>query len=250
MDGELREKGKSVKISSRLCAHESFCNFRLLADARAANKTYEKSHFLSRRSIYSTMKSARARTAFSIIRDYVIRNKKAIVCFGVMLAAGLVIGIVSTINGHGDGFERIPRSDMEFGSVKMFFYSNLALVLGYAVILISCYGTRLVFLAVAPFLALGIFFGKYICLLIACYEVLGLINLFMIYIPFFLAAFVCLTLAAVALLNNCGCSVECGGKLRPSVAEFLKILGVNIAINFVLFIIIGSFCKVIIVVGY
>lgn len=196
------------------------------------------------------MKSMRARIFVSSVRSFLDTNKKIVVCACVIFVLGIIIGVISAVNAFEGEFEHIPRSEIEYGAAKVFFISALILCGGYVVILISGYGAKTVFLAVVPIILLGVYCGKYVCLLVACYETAGIINLLCVYLPFFIATFVCFMLATIAALKNPCADSSCNSGLRPSFIGVLKMLGINIAINFALFLIIGSMTKVIIVAVY
>ena len=70
----------------------------------------------------------------------------------------------------------------------------------------------------------------------------------LIYLPFFLCTFCCFVLCAtVTVAPECGCK---NGGLKPSFVNTLKIFAFNVAIAFVLFVIVGSIFKVIVVTLY
>lgn len=169
----------------------------------------------------------------------------------MILLLGIIIGVISAINATDGNFERVARADMEFGAVKVFFFSSLALCGSYVILLISGINNKTVIVAIIPFFVLGFFMGEYMCALIARYEGLGLLNLIFIYLPFFIVSFVCMLVALTVILSaSCGsCSCESGG-LKPSFVSTLKIFGINIAISVVLFLIIGAIFGVIIVSLY
>lgn len=195
------------------------------------------------------MRYTRLRVITAELSDFLRINKKLVICFLSVFAAGLIVGIVATINSYGGTFERISRSDVDFGAVKVFFFSILILAGGYLVLLISASNPKLIFIAIVPYVALGVFMGKYVCLLIARYASLGLLNLFLIYLPFFLLTFVCMLAGGVTALNFVGCESEGRFRLRPPFVRLLKAYGVNVACCFLIFLIIGSMTGVIIVSG-
>ena len=80
------------------------------------------------------------------------------------------------------------------------------------------------------------------CLLVAVYGITGTVNMIVIYIPFFLVTFVCMAVAGARAASAVGCN-----RVRASALSLLKIYGVNTAADFVIFVIIGSFVKVIVV---
>ena len=89
---------------------------------------------------------------------------------------------------------------------------------------------------------LGYFFGKYMCLLVAVYGATGIVNLLVIYTPFFLVTFLSMTVAGARAARAVGC-----GRVRSSALVLLKVYGVNMAVDFVIFVLVGAFVKVIVV---
>lgn len=191
--------------------------------------------------------SMRTQSAISSLKSYFSKNKKVIICTFLAFFVGVVAGIISCIRSVDGEFERVARADMEFGAAKVFFISLLPLIGGYFVILIAGINSKTVFLIFLPFLTLGFMCGDYSCALIARYESLGLVNLLLIYLPFFLATLVCFVISSVSSLSP-DCS--CASKIKPSVLIAIKVLCVNVAIAFVLFLVVGSIFGVIIVKSY
>lgn len=193
--------------------------------------------------------SLRVKSVLSAIKSFVSDNKKVIICATIIFALGITVGVISAFGAVGDdGFERVARADMEFSSAKVFFVSLLALLGCYVVFLLSGINAKTIFLIVIPFFALGFVTGEYSVALIARYETTGLLNLLLIYLPFFLCTFCCFVLCAViAAAPDCAC---CKTGLNPSFVQTVKVFGANVAIAFVLFIIIGAIFKVIVVSLY
>lgn len=193
--------------------------------------------------------SLRAKTVLCAIKAFVSDNKKVIVCSSIVFMAGIVVGVISAFRAVGeDGFERVARADMEFAAAKVFFYALLALLGCYAIFLIGGINSKTIFLIIIPFFALGFILGEYSVALIARYQTTGLIDLLAIYLPFFLCTFFCFLLCAASqVAPDCEC---CSSGLKPSFVQTLKIFGINIAIAFVLFIIVGSIFGVIVVSLY
>lgn len=193
--------------------------------------------------------SLRVKSVLSAIKSFVSDNKKVIICATIIFALGITVGVISAFGAVGDdGFERVARADMEFSSAKVFFVSLLALLGCYVVFLLSGINAKTIFLIVIPFFALGFVTGEYSVALIARYETTGLVNLLLIYLPFFLCTFCCFVLCAViAAVPDCAC---CKTGLKPSFVQTVKVFGANVAIAFVLFIIIGAIFKVIVVSLY
>lgn len=191
----------------------------------------------------------RTKTFLSALKTFVSDNKKVIMCALVVFSLGVTVGVISAFRAVGDdGFERVARADMEFGSAKVFFVALLALFGCYAVFLISGVNSATVFLIILPFFALGFVSGEYSVALIARYETTGLVNLLLIYLPFFLCTFCCFVLCAVAMVApDCACR---RAGLKLSFVATLKIFGVNALLAFVFFIIIGSIFNVIVVSLY
>lgn len=193
--------------------------------------------------------SYRARSLISSLKDFFKDNKKVLVCACVVFLIGIVIGVIAVVRSVDGEFERIPRSEADFGGTKVFFIACLALLGAYVILLASGINTKTVFLVILPFLALGFVSGQYGCALIARYGGIGLVNLFVAYIPFFLCSFICFSLCAVSVLApDCGCSN--GTELKNSFVQTLKLFAINVAISFVIFVIIGSIFGVIIIEVY
>lgn len=192
--------------------------------------------------------SLNLRGATSAVRGFLSRNKKCAVSFSVLFVVGIIIGIIVAVNANGGEFERVLQKDVEYGAVKVFFFSSLIIGAGYAVIIVASVSRKVTFVAVVPFLVLGLYFGRYICILTACFGASGIINLIVIYIPFFLCTFICMLFGGCAALQQaliCSCSY-CG-LLRPSVSVLLKAYGINCALSFVIFLILGLMTKVIVI---
>lgn len=193
--------------------------------------------------------SLRVKSVLSAIKSFVSDNKKVIICATIIFALGITVGVISAFGAVGDdGFERVARADMEFSSAKVFSVSLLALLGCYVVFLLSGINAKTIFLIVIPFFALGFVTGEYSVALIARYETTGLLNLLLIYLPFFLCTFCCFVLCAViAAAPDCAC---CKTGLKPSFVQTVKVFGANVAIAFVFFLIIGAVFKVIVVSLY
>ena len=193
--------------------------------------------------------SLRVKSVLSAIKSFVSDNKKVIICATIIFALGITVGVISAFGAVGDdGFERVARADMEFSSAKIFFVSLLALLGCYVVFLLSGINAKTIFLIVIPFVVLGFVTGEYSVALIARYETTGLLNLLLIYLPFFLCTFCCFVLCAViAAAPDCAC---CKTGLKPSFVQTVKVFGANVAITFVFFLIIGAVFKVIVVSLY
>lgn len=193
--------------------------------------------------------SLRVKSVLSAIKSFVSDNKKVIICATIIFALGITVGVISAFGAVGDdGFERVARADMEFSSAKVFFVSLLALLGCYVVFLLSGINAKTIFLIVIPFFALGFVTGEYSVALIARYETTGLVNLLLIYLPFFLCTFCCFVLCAViAAALDCAC---CKTGLKASFVQTVKVFGANVAIAFVFFLIIGAVFKVIVVSLY
>ena len=193
--------------------------------------------------------SLRVKSVLSAIKSFVSDNKKVIICATIIFALGITVGVISAFGAVGDdGFERVARADMEFSSAKIFFVSLLALLGCYVVFLLSGINAKTIFLIVIPFVVLGFVTGEYSVALIARYETTGLLNLLLIYLPFFLCTFCCFVLCAViAAAPDCAC---CKTGLKPSFVQTVKVFGANVAIAFVFFFIIGAVFQVIVVSLY
>lgn len=179
----------------------------------------------------------------SWLSDFIADNKREFLCFSITFALGIVVGIIVTVSNCGGEFEKIRGAEIEYGAVKVFFFSALLIFIGYFVIAIAATNKKLNFIAVFPFPILGYFFGQYITLLVGCYGGVGIINLIFVYAPFFLCTFACMLFGACIAINL---PPHCGS-VRQSTITLLKFYGVNVLINFVIFLIIGAITKVIVV---
>ena len=189
----------------------------------------------------------RGNTLLFAIKDFLCVHKKTFLCFSLVFIAGLVVGIVSEVNSVGGEFERLAKNDMVFGAVKVFFFSSFFLFAGYGVVIISATIKGVSFVAVIPFVVIGYLFGAYTTALIGSYGGVGIMNLVFIYMPFYLITFLCMAVAgciAMKRANNCGCKERI---LKPSVSVLLKGYVVNVLASFVIFLLIGSVTKVVVV---
>lgn len=188
------------------------------------------------------MKLTGFRAAWGVVRDFCRDNRKSVISFCAVFVLGLIIGIFITIDSAGGEFERISRADMEFGSVKVFFTTSFMVLVGYGVLVLGAAAPALAFAGLAVFAVHGYYFGKYLCLLVGIYGVTGIVNIIFIYVPFFVFTLVCMIVAGVRALNTVGCN-----RLKTAGLALLKIYGINMAFNFVIFVIVGAFTKVIVV---
>ena len=188
------------------------------------------------------MKMTGLRTARGVVKDFLKENKKSVLSFGIVFALGIAVGIFVTISAAGGEFERVARADMEFGAVKVFFTSAVAVLAGYGVLLLAACAPALAPVSLLSFGVLGYFFGKYMCLLVAVYGASGILNLIVVYMPFFLCTFLCMTVAGARAARAVGC-----GRVRASAIVLLKVYGVNMAVDFAIFVLVGAFVKVIVV---
>ena len=131
---------------------------------------------------------------------------------------------------------------MEFGAVKVFFTTGFAVLLGYGVLLAAACAPAVAPVSLLSPAVLGYFFGKYMCLLVAVYGATGIVNLLVIYAPFFLVTFLSMTVAGARAARAVGC-----GRVRSSALVLLKVYGVNMAADFAIFVLVGAFVKVIVV---
>ena len=182
------------------------------------------------------------RAARGVIKDFLKENRKSVLGFSAVFALGVVIGIFVTISAAGGEFERVARADMEFGSVKVFFTSSFALLAGYGVLLLAACAPALALVSLLSFAVLGYFFGNYLCLLVAVYGATGVLNLIVIYLPFFLLTFACMVVGGARAAKALGC-----GRVRSTALLMLKVYGVNVALDFVIFVLLGVFVKVLVV---
>jgi hypothetical protein len=182
------------------------------------------------------------------IKDFLSEHKKTFVCFALIFVAGIVVGIVSEVNSVGGQFERINKNDIVFGQVKVFFFSSLILAVGYGVLVLSSTIKTASFIAIIPFAIVGYMFGAYTTVLVGVYGGVGVINLLFVYVPFFTITFFVLSVTGCVALrsgNSCGCKEKF---LKPSVSILLKGYVVNVIASFVIFLLVGSVTKVVVVV--
>ena len=186
--------------------------------------------------------------AIYAVKDFFATNTKSAVCFSIIFFIGIVVGIVSAVNAVDGVFEKIAQSEMVFGSVKVFFYSALFLMIGYFLFAIASCIRGMSFIAVLPFVVLGYLCGKYMTVLVGVYGGIGIINLIFIYIPFYIGAFVLFLICACIALRQANICTCAGSILRPSVATVLKLFGFNVLLNVLIFLLIGAMVDVIVVV--
>lgn len=202
------------------------------------------------------MRARCGKTILNEIRDFFCDNKKFIICFTISMIIGLIIGIVAEINGNNGEFERIYDNDIVYSATKVFFFSALYLAIGYFVIIVCSVYRGCMFLSIIPFFLIGFFLGEYMCRLISIYGSTGVFNLVFVYLPFLLAEFCCLMLCAInAFGNSCGRSQasacnsnRCGHSCSPFILIVAKWYAINIIVNFVVIMCVGSIVKVIVIV--
>lgn len=249
---EIRLEAEFQKIqfyARRYLVHNAsvtLCGCRFLMFLRRISpimaKGVKHGHTGAAAGIRCCMKSTGLRSALGIIKDFCRDNRKSVISFCALFALGIVIGIFITIDSAGGEFERISRADMEFGSVKVFFTTSFMVLAGYGVLLLGAGAPAFAVAGLVVFAVHGYYFGKYVCLLVAMYGATGVVNMIVVYIPFFLVTLVCMIVAGVRALNTVGCN-----RFRTAGLALLKTYGLNIAVNFVVFVIIGAFTKVIVV---
>lgn len=186
----------------------------------------------------------------SAFRSFFAKNKKVIICSCVIFVLGIVVGAVSAWRAVGGEFEEVLPKDAETGGARVFFFSTLALIGCYALVLLSGINEKTVFLAIIPIFLAGFFLGRYSAALIGRFGALGVANLIFAYIPFFLCTFVCLSLSTVAVMSTDCAKTALTSNLKLSFVDTLKLFGINVLIGFVLFVLIGSIYGVIIVSVY
>lgn len=186
----------------------------------------------------------------SALKSFLSKNKKIIICSLIVFALGIIVGAVSAWRAVGGEFEEVLPKDADTGGARVFFFSTLALIGCYGVILLSGINNKTVFLAIIPVFLLGFFFGRYSAALIGRFGALGIANLVFAYAPFFICTFVCFVLSTIAVMNIDCAKTAISSSLKPSFVDTLKLFGINVAIGFVLFVLIGSIYGVIIVTVY
>lgn len=177
-------------------------------------------------------------------------NKKIIVCSIVIFLMGVLSGVFSCLRAVGGEFEEVLAKDADLGGARVFFFSILALCGCYALILISGASNKVVLLSIIPFFLDGFFLGRYACALIGRYGALGVANLLFAYLPFFIATLVCFILSTIAVMQSSCANNSKSGILKQSFVDTLKLFGINVAISFVLFILVGAIYGVIVVEVY
>ena len=194
--------------------------------------------------------SARLCSIKSALRDFFSKNKKVVICSLVVFVLGIIVGAVSAWRAVGGEFEEVLPKDADTGGARVFFFSALALVGCYGLILVSGINNKTVFLAIIPVFLVGFFFGRYATALVGRFGSLGIANLIFAYAPFFICTFVCFVLSTVAVMNADCAKTAINSNLKPSFVDTLKLFGINVAIGFVLFVLIGSIYGIIIVTVY
>lgn len=175
----------------------------------------------------------------SELGDFFKANAKIIISVVVIFALGVALGVALAFRAVGGEFESVARVDAETGAGKVFFLSLLALLASYALVLLSGLNKKTVFLSCIPYFVIGFMCGRFSAMLLCRYELFGLLNFLFVYLPVFVLSLILLALATVRALDS-SCS-ECadGAKLKPSFVAILKLFGINAAINFVFFILVG-----------
>lgn len=192
--------------------------------------------------------SFRVRAVLSQLKSFFKANKKVIICALVIFLIGIIVGVLSAFGAVSEGFERVARDQMQFASAKVFFISILALLGAYIIFLLAGINNKTILLAILPFFALGFVLGEYATALVARYEVTGIINLLLIYLPFFTCTLICFILCVCALSSpDCSCN---GYGLKQSFVSTLKLLGINCIFSLIFFLIIGSVFGVMVVELY
>lgn len=184
----------------------------------------------------------------SSLGDYFRKNGKVILSAAALMAVGIALGIFFAFRAVDGEFERVPLIDVERGTAKVFFISLAALVGGYALILIAGVNNKTVVIICVPFILMGYFCGKFACALVARYEMAGITNLLLAYLPFFICTFILMTVAACTVLSAT-CTQACDkSSLKPSFTAALKILCINATVSFVFFVVLGSVAGGVIIV--
>jgi hypothetical protein len=124
----------------------------------------------------------------------------------------------------------------------------LILAVGYGVLVLSSTIKTVSFIAIIPFAIVGYMFGAYTTVLVGVYGGVGVMNLLFVYVPFFTITFFVMSVTGCVALrsgNSCGCKEKF---LKPSVSILLKGYAVNVIASFVIFLLVGSVTKVVVVV--
>lgn len=194
------------------------------------------------------MPSLRTNTIIGYIRTFFKEHKKVVITTLVLFLVGIVLGIFFAVKAVDGNFEKIPRSEIETGTSKVFFLSLLLLVFSYFIILISGANNKTAILICIPFFVLGYLLGRDATALICRYGGFGILNLLLVYLPFFILTFLLMLFAAsyVSVLYTC-CTENCE-KYKPSFIFILKMLAINALVSLVFILIIGSIIGGVIVV--
>lgn len=192
--------------------------------------------------------SYRSKAFISSLKSFFHNNKKVLICAIVIFTIGIVVGVLSEVRSVSGDFERVAKADIEYSCAKVFFIAFLALLGAYVLFLLASINSKTLVLCLLPFVALGFVLGEYSTALVARYETSGVLNLLFVYLPFFLSTLCCFLLCACQITApNCACT---GQVYRQSFVETIKIFAINVALAFIVFLIVGAIFGVIVVQLY
>ena len=195
------------------------------------------------------MSSARTRIFASAIRDMFKRHAKVIICCVALMVVGIILGGALAYREVDGNFEVVARVDAETSSGKIFLFGSLILLAFYALILLSGLNNKTVFIICVPFFATGFILGRFALALIMRYDVFGIFNLIFVYLPLILVSFALMLIAACTAIGAPRCECADRGGLRPSFVKIVKLYLINLAVAFVICIIIGALVGGVIVVS-
>lgn len=193
------------------------------------------------------MKSSAFKAFLRSFKQFLKENKKCIQSTAVLFIAGFVIGIFITVNGVFGELSKVSVSATTFSGVKVFFVFSTGFIIAYAVLCLSSFSTLTSIISLGVFVVTGLCFGQCVCMLVAMYGVRGIFNLIIIYLPVYLVTFMCLTVAFARVLTISPCGPSRFSFIKPSIKVSLPIYGINVAVNFAFFMVIGIFVKVIVI---
>ena len=157
----------------------------------------------------------------------------------------LVIGIVI---GSTTGIKRFNEDELIFGSWRFFARTLLMLLPVYVFVVFSAVNFLFIVLSYAMLAVWGIFFGRAMCILVACLGFSGVLNLVLIYLPicFFSLIFVMISLAySVSQFPVTGC--KAWQQLKPVLAAVGIMAAINLVLNLIIIFICGLIIDVIVV---
>ncbi|CDE73234.1 unknown [Acidaminococcus sp. CAG:917] len=178
-------------------------------------------------------------------KQFLDGNKKYILIMVAVFVLALVIGIVI---GSTSGIKRFNEDELIFGSWRFFARTLLMLLPVYVFVVFSAVNFLFIVLSYAMLAVWGIFFGRAMCILVACLGFSGVLNLVLIYLPicFFSLIFVMISLAySVSQFPVTGC--KAWQQLKPVLATVGIMAAINLVLNLIIIFICGLIIDVIVV---